>query len=67
MPDHNRLAAEMLAVADALRTIRGSLARAVHTDHPAVTGRPEVRTVLVEGLDVAAALEALAQRIATEA
>jgi hypothetical protein len=59
----NHLAAELLAVADALRSVCSQLCQLVHADHPAVAGQPEARLVLVEGLDVAAALEVIAQRL----
>ncbi len=59
----NRLAAELLATADALRQVRGQLVRLGFEAHPAVAGTPEARLVLVEGLDVAAALETLAGRL----
>jgi hypothetical protein len=59
----NHLAAQLLAAAEALRQVRGQLCRLVHADHAAVAGQPEARLVLVEGLDVAAALETLAGRL----
>jgi hypothetical protein len=66
MPDNARIAAEMLAVADALRQARAQLCRLVHEGRTAVRGQPATRTVAVEGLDVAAALETLAQRLKAE-
>jgi hypothetical protein len=56
-----RLAAELLAVGDALRTARVQISRLVHEGN-ALASWNAVRTVMVEGLDVAAALEELAQR-----
>jgi hypothetical protein len=64
--NNNHLAAELLAVADGLRQVRAAVARLVHSDHAALAGQPATRTLLVEGLDVADALEVIAQRIATE-
>jgi hypothetical protein len=58
-----RLAAELLAVADSLRHLRAAVARLVHSDHRALAGQLATRTLLVEGLDVAAALESLAARL----
>jgi hypothetical protein len=61
-----RFALELLAVADSLRHCRGQVAFLVHADRDALAGRPEIVTVLSHALDVAAALETLAQRLATE-
>jgi hypothetical protein len=63
MSDREKLAAEALAVADSLRSVRGQLARLVH-ETDVLLGLPETtRTVLVEGLTVALALEALAGHV----
>jgi hypothetical protein len=58
-----RIASELLAVADALRQVRSQLCRLVAEAHPAVTGRPETSVAVVAGLDVIDALEALAGRL----
>jgi hypothetical protein len=57
-------AAELRAVADALRQVRQQVAFLVHAGDGRVVGRPETRTVLVDGLDLAAALEVLARQLA---
>jgi hypothetical protein len=62
-PTGQRLAAELLATADALRQCRAAVARLVHADHGALAGQHATRTLLVEGLDVADALEVLAARL----
>jgi hypothetical protein len=56
--------AELRAIADALRQVRQQIAFLVHAGDDRVVGRPETRTVLVDGLDVAAALETLAKHLA---
>jgi len=61
MSDTARLAAEMLATADALRTVRSAACRLLLTDSPGPAAAPDVRIVCCEGLDVANALEHLAQ------
>jgi hypothetical protein len=58
-----RIAAELLACADALRAARTQLCRLVHEGHPLVQGQPETGLVLVAGRDVIDGLEALAGRL----
>lgn len=65
MQTMNRIAAEWLAVADALRQVRQQLCRLLHASHPVATHR-EATTVLVSGLDAAMALETLAQHLVEE-
>lgn len=55
---------EMLALADALRHVREQIAFLVHAQDERITGHPETQTVLGDGLEVAAALEHLAERLA---
>jgi hypothetical protein len=66
MQPTSRFALELLAVADALRHCRGQVAFLIHADRDALAGRPEIVTVLSHALNVADALETLAQRLATE-
>jgi hypothetical protein len=61
-----RFALKLLAVADALRHCRGQVAFLVHADSPAVADQPETVTIMSHALNVADALETLAQRLATE-
>jgi hypothetical protein len=61
-----RFALELLAVADALRHCHGQVAFLVHAGSPAVAGQAETVTIMSHALNVAEALEMLAQRITTE-
>lgn len=62
--DPHRFAAECLAVADSLRSIRQQLNRKLmFTDEIAPETVPSVQTILVLGLDVATSLEAMATRL----
>lgn len=56
--------AEMLAVADALRHVQQQIAFLVHAEDDRVAGHAETQTILAAGLDVADALERLAERLA---
>jgi hypothetical protein len=59
-----RLAAELLAVANGLRNVRTALAKLVAEDKLPAASHPETYTTMICGLDVAGALERLAQRLA---
>jgi hypothetical protein len=61
-----RFALELLAVADALRHCHGQVAFLVHAGSAAVAGQAETVTIMGHAVPVADALEAIAQRIATE-
>lgn len=61
--DPQRSAAEMLATADSLRSVRNQISLLIHEGHALPTWGA-VRTVLVEGYDVAQALETLAHQLA---
>jgi hypothetical protein len=62
--EHQRLAAEWLACADALRTCRAQLYRCLAAGETAITFNPQTTIALCDGLDVAIALEQLAEAIA---
>jgi hypothetical protein len=62
--EEQRLAAEWLACADALRTSRAQLYRAIAAGSPAIVGNPQTSIALCDGLNVAIALEQLAEVIA---
>jgi hypothetical protein len=66
MNEHERIAREWLACADALRQARSQIYRLIAAGELAVLGRTETATVLCDGLNVAVALEVLAQRIASK-
>ena len=61
--DPKRLAAEMLATADALRSVRAALYLRMAADEANPADAPQARKVLVEGLDVAQALEQIADQL----
>lgn len=66
-PDNTpRLSAEMLATADALRHMIGQTIRLAEAKHPAVLNQPAAAVVLVDGPNVADALDTLAGRLAIE-
>jgi hypothetical protein len=56
--------AEMLAVADALRHFQQQIAFLVSAEDDRVAGHAETQTILADGLDVADALERLAELLA---
>jgi hypothetical protein len=62
LPEH-RLAQELLATADALRTAAVGIQQLDGASHPAVSGCPEAAIVRAHAGDVADALEALAARL----
>jgi hypothetical protein len=62
----DRLSAEWLAAADALRMCRTQLYRLVAIGDPAILGQLDTSVVLCGGLDVAQALESLAARIVAD-
>lgn len=55
---------EMLAVAEALRHIQSQIAFLVHAEDDRVVGHAATQTILADGLDVADALERLAEFLA---
>jgi hypothetical protein len=61
--EHQRLAAEWRATADSIRQSRAQLYRLFAADEPPVTSHPQTNIALIDGLNVAIALEALAQAI----
>jgi hypothetical protein len=61
MTDDQKLAAQMRAAAEGLRTVRKVLSRHLLEAGPEVM--PHLRLVLVEGLDVIGALEVLAGQL----
>jgi hypothetical protein len=61
--ENNRQAAEALACADALRSIRVALYRRMVDDHLLPEMMPHARVILVEGHATIDALEKLAERI----
>jgi hypothetical protein len=56
--------AEMLAVADALRHVQRQIAFLVHAGDDRVAGQDETQTILADAIDMAEALERLAERLA---
>jgi hypothetical protein len=65
--DHRaRLAKELLATADAVRSMRAALAKMIDSGD-ALPCWPDVSVVMTDGLSVAIALERLAQKIAVGA
>ncbi|HEY7312217.1 MAG TPA: hypothetical protein VH643_22825 [Gemmataceae bacterium] len=62
LPEH-RLAQELLATADALRTAAIGIQKLEAANHPAVTGTPEAAVGGAHARDVADALEVLAARL----
>ena len=62
LPEH-RLAQELLATADALRTAAIGIQQLNRANHPAVAGSPESAVIDAHAHPVAAALEALAARL----
>lgn len=61
-----RVAAEWLATADAIRQSRAQLIHLIHDRHPAIVGQRDTAIALLDGLNVASSLEALAQRLASK-
>lgn len=62
-PPERRLAQELLATADALRTVAVEVLDLDKVNHPAVSGHPETAAVRAFGHAVADALEGLATRL----
>ncbi|HEY7154436.1 MAG TPA: hypothetical protein VH575_10800 [Gemmataceae bacterium] len=56
--------ADMLAVADALRHVQQQIAFLVYAEDDRIAGHAETQTILADGLDVADALERLAELLA---
>jgi hypothetical protein len=54
---------ELLAVADALRQIRQQIDFLVRAEDERVADQDETQTILADAIDVAAALERLAERL----
>ena len=55
---------EMLAVADALRHVQRQIAFLVYAENDRVAGHAETQTILADAIDMADALERLAERLA---
>ena len=56
--------ADMVAVADSLRHIQRQIAFLVHAEDDRIAGHAETQTLLADAIDVADALECLAERLA---
>jgi hypothetical protein len=56
--------AEMLALAEALRHVHWQIAFLVHAGDDRVAGQEEPQTILGDAIDMAEALERLAERLA---
>lgn len=60
---HPRLSSEMMATGDSLRHCIAQASRLVEQQNPAVLNQPATAVLLVDGPNVADALETLSQRL----